>query len=486
MTGTAQVDDSRHRRNDRQARSEQELVHEIEHNLVPVVRLAGRDEKRTLAGLMEVNRIPAVSVAVIDDGRIAWARAWGVQQAGSDIPVDTDTMFQAASMSKVVNAFLIMQQVANGSLDLDTDVNTWLTAWKVPENELTRQQPVTLRHILSHTAGLTVHGFGRCKSDEPPTILDILNGRPPAENGPVYVDTLPGTQERYSGGGTTICQLLLEETSGKSFGELAAERIFEPLGMTRSTFADPLPVTLWTNAARGHLHDGKIADRWWYGCPSAAAGGLWTTPTDFATLFIEIIKAYAGKSDLLSAEFARQMLTRPGQGFFALGPRVKGAGAATWFNHGGFHEDFKSEAVAYPHTGQGAVVMVNGGLTEWPCWEVLNGIAVAYGWPGFVQAEKTVIELSPQDHERYIGEYRIVSGYEPGDRIRVWLEDGNLMGQLEPLPAIALFFESPDTLFSLANPYTMRVTFSADGGAAGITVLEDGVPIIEAVRSAEN
>jgi CubicO group peptidase (beta-lactamase class C family) len=467
-------------------KSNEEYIREIENRLLPVVRLRGEDRKLTLAELMESNRIPAVSIAVMEGGRVAWAKAWGVLKAGGTASADTETLFQAASMSKVVTAFLVLQQVENGFLDLDRDVNTWLQAWKVPENELTRQQPVTLRRILCHNAGLTVHGFGRCKADEPPTILDILNGRPPAENGPVFVDTLPGTQERYSGGGTTVCQLLLEEISGKSFGELASEQIFEPLGMMRSTFADPLPVTLWPNTARGHLYDGTVADRWWYGCPSAAAGGLWTTPTEYAMLFLEISRAHAGNSGLLGVEFAREMLQRPGEGFFALGPRVKGSGESAWFNHGGFHEDFKSEAVMFVESGFGAVVMVNGGLTEMPCWEILNGIAAAYGWPGFLPAEKTSIDMPQHDLDRYIGEYRIVSGYEPGDRMSIWKEDGKLMGQMEPLPALQILFESSTELFSLANPYGMHVDFADNGKAAVLTVMEDQVPMIKAVRIEES
>ena len=305
--------------------------------MIPIVRIKGQDQHLTLASLMEENHIPAISIAVMDQGQVSWAKAWGVLKAGGITPVDTETLFQAASMSKMVTAFLVMQLVEAGQVNLDRDVNSWLRAWKVPENDLTRQQPVTLRHILSHTAGLTVHGFGRCKSDEPPTILDILNGRPPAENGPVCVDTLPGTEERYSGGGTTICQLLLEELTGKSFGELASEQIFEPLVMTRSTFADPLPVTLWNNAARGHLYNETVTDRWWYGCPSAAAGGLWTTPTEYARFFLEICNAHEGHSDLLGEATVRKMLERHGEGSFALGPRVKGSGVAKRFNHGCFH-----------------------------------------------------------------------------------------------------------------------------------------------------
>jgi hypothetical protein len=225
-----------------------------------------------------------------------------------------------------------------------------------------------------------------------------------------------------------------------------------------------------------------VTERWWYGFPSAAAGGLWTTPTEYARVFLEICKAYAGQSELMRAETAREMMRRPGEGFFALGPRVKCTGDSLWFNHGGFHEDYKSEAVAYPSSGQGAVVMVNGGLTETPCWEILNGVARAYDWPAFVADEKSCIDLPPDQLERYVGDYKIVFGYEPGDKIRVWLDDGRLMGQLKPLPAAPILFDSASELFSLANPYGIHVDFANDGKASVLTVMDDHVAMIKAVR----
>lgn len=457
-------------------------IRAVESRLLPIVRLEGADDRLTLDELMTRNRIPAVSVAVMEQGEIAWARAWGVLEAGGCSPANTDTLFQAASMSKMVTAFLVMQLVDAGTVDLDGDVNQWLETWQVPENELTRRQPVTLRQVLGHKAGLTVHGFGRSPSDGIPTILDILNGRPPAANVPVRVEALPGTREQYSGGGTTLCQLLLEELTGMGFAELAQQRVLRPLGMQRSTFAEPLPEQWWPNAARGHRFDGTVPERWWYGCPAAAAGGLWTTPSDFARFFLEIRRAWLGQSELLGQAAAREMLAAPEIGFFALGPRIKGRGTATWFNHGGFHEDFKSEAVCYPASGDGAVVMVNGGLTEAPCWEILNGIAAAYGWPGFIPAARVAVELPLEQLQRYVGQYHIDYGYEPGDRIEVWLEGGILMGQLQPLPATRIYFESAAELFNLARPDTLRVGFDETGLARTLTVIEDGKAIIGASR----
>ena len=177
-----------------------------------------------------------------------------------------------------------------------------------------------------------------------------------------------------------------------------------------------------------------------------------------------------------------EMLHKPDSGFFALGPRIKGSGSAAWFNHGGFHEDFKSEAVCYRESGRGAVVMVNGGLTEMPCWEILNGIAAAYDWPGFLPQEKTPIELPCDELERYIGEYRIVSGYEPGDRLSIWREGEALMGQMSPLPALPILFASKTRLFSTVYPYETEVAFNCDGFAHELTIMEDDIPIIRAVR----
>ncbi len=193
----------------------------VEQGLVPAVRIKGRTTARSVAERMKQDHVPGVTIAVINNYQVEWAKAYGMADAEAARPVTVDTLFQAASMSKPVTAMAALKLVEQGTLNLDVDVNKQLKSWQVPENEFTRQHPVDLRGLLSHTAGLTVHGFPGYKVGEPlPTVPQILDGIKPANTGAVRVNKLPGTGFRYSGGGTTIVQLLLTDVTGKPFAEL--------------------------------------------------------------------------------------------------------------------------------------------------------------------------------------------------------------------------------------------------------------------------
>src|SRR5688572_27074372 len=128
-------------------------------------------------------KVPGVSIAVIDSFRIAWARGYGVRETGGTSSITTETLFQAASISKPIAAVAALRLVQKGKLDLDEDVNVKLRSWKVPENAFTLARPVTLRRLLSHGAGLTVHGFRGYTSSAPvPTVLQVLDGHSPANS----------------------------------------------------------------------------------------------------------------------------------------------------------------------------------------------------------------------------------------------------------------------------------------------------------------
>ncbi|MGH7359503.1 MAG: serine hydrolase domain-containing protein, partial [Candidatus Rokuibacteriota bacterium] len=303
-------------------------------------------------------KVPGVSVAVIDSFRIAWARGYGVREAGGTDPVTTETLFQAASISKPVAALAALRLVQDGKLELDENVNRRLTSWKVPENGFTAAQPVTLRRLLSHGAGLTVHGFLGYAADKlVPTVVQVLDGQPPANSAAIRVDTVPGGRWRYSGGGYTVMQQLLVDVTGKSFPDLMRTEVLEPLGMRRSTYEQPLPAPLAGNAASGHRPDGTVVEGKWYTHPEMAAAGLWTTPSDLARYAIEVQLSAAGRSNkVLSRPLAAQMLTRQ-TGTYGLGPGLDGHGRDASFSHGGSNQGFRAYFVAFPERGQGAAVM---------------------------------------------------------------------------------------------------------------------------------
>ncbi len=290
-------------------------IHRVENGLVPGPGIAVKGRPLALATLSErmaAYKIPGVSMAVIRNFQIEWARAYGSAEQESQSPVTTSTLFQAASISKPVAAAAALYWVEQGKLDLDQNINSQLKTWQMPENEWTKENIVTLRRILSHTAGLTVHGFpGYAQGKELPTVKQILDGiRPPANTPPVRVDTIPGTQWKYSGGGYTVMQLLLTDVLNRPFPSILQETVLGPAGMTHSTYQQPLPDNLIGQASSAHHRTGKVIKGQWHTYPEMAAAGLWTTPTDLCSFAIAIMQAYHGKSTaLLSRSMAHEMLT---------------------------------------------------------------------------------------------------------------------------------------------------------------------------------
>lgn len=333
-----------------------------------------------VAAILEERRVPGVSVAVIHDGQVDWAKGYGVRESGKSDRVDTDTLFQAASISKPVSAAVALRMVARNELALDEDVNLRLESWKVPENELTRNEPVTLRRLLSHSAGLSMHGVPEFAAGaEVPTLVQILNGDFAAATEPVRLVAEPGSVHRYSGGGYIVLQLLLTDVAGGPFAPLARELVLQPAGMSSSTFEQPLPERLRHKAAVGHHSDGTPIRGSWHTLPEQATGGLWTTPGDLASFMIEVWRSYHGRSErLLPQHLARLMLSRQ-IAEFGLGFSLPRAGVAR-FQHGGGNAGYRCHTVLSVGAADGVVIMTNGDAGEQVIWELFEAIARAYGW----------------------------------------------------------------------------------------------------------
>ena len=233
-------------------------------------------------------------------------------EAGKSKPVTPQTLFLAASTAKPIVAVAALHYVENGALNLDSDVNLSLVSWRVPENEFTEKEKVTLRRLLSHNAGVTVEGFrGYALGEEVPGLIQILNGEWPANSDPIRVDIVPGTQHRYSGGGYMIVQQLLEDAFGKSFPDILHDSVLEPWGMTTSTFESPLPEQFHFKAAAGHRADGTTIPGGWHTCPEMGPGAsMWATSSDLAQFAIKVMQSYLGQPDgVLSQNMAVEMLT---------------------------------------------------------------------------------------------------------------------------------------------------------------------------------
>lgn len=330
----------------------------------------------SLAEAMAILNVPSVSFAVIDDDRIAFASAYG--EAATP-----ETLYQAASLSKFVAAVGAMRMVDAGTLSLDEDVNAKLTSWKVPKSRFVGDHPVTLRGLLSMTAGIGVPGFmGYTISARLPNLTQILYGVPPANSRPVKVIAEPGSGFAYSGGGYEIAEALMVDTAKAPFPQLMDALVLKPAGMEHSTFAQPLPQQREADAAKGHHGDGKVLLGGWRVFPEHAAAGLWSTPTDLAKLLIFVGRAWRGQSSLLlKPETAREMLKRQNGGPYGLGAAIVDADGSLVFMKRGQNAGYQAYVVLLPAEGQGMVVMTNSDNGSVLAEALIRRATQLYGWP---------------------------------------------------------------------------------------------------------
>lgn len=427
----------------------------VDQGLAPAVVLAGKPvPRRTIAGEMSRLHVPGVSVAVLHGGKIEWAKGYGVTRAGGGA-VTPDTLFQAGSISKPVTALAALRLVQQHRLSLDGDVDAQLRGWKLPRPS---GPHVTLRELLSHTAGTTVHGFPGYAAGTPvPSVNDVLAGRTPANTEAVVVDTAPGTAWRYSGGGYTVVQKLIGDATGRSFADVLRDEVLHPAGMTHSSFAQPLGAAALAVAALPHDALGKPVKGGPHTYPELAAAGLWSTPSDLLRFAVAVRDSAAGKpGSLLDHSLATEMLT-PGKGDYGLGLEVHSAAGDRDFSHGGSNEGYENFLVAFIGSGDGVAVMTNGAQGIELALEITHSVAAAYGWSRYRSLERTSIPFPPATRDRLVGTYAIpglgsfaITG--AGDGLALSLKEG----ASEPLYA-----SGPDTYFILSSDMVLHVNGSA-------------------------
>jgi CubicO group peptidase (beta-lactamase class C family) len=340
-------------------------------------------KRMNLIDRMAYYKVPGVSIVMINDFQIEWAKGYGVLEAGKDRPVTTETIFQPGSTAKPIVAMVALHYVEAGDIELDSDVNDKLISWKIPENEFTAQAPVTLRRLLSHSAGIPyvpLHGYPQGLAI--PNSQQILDGEPPANSQPVRVEIVPGAQFSYSNGGYIVIEQLLVDAVGVPFDVIMEDTILEPLQMDTLTVNYPLPENLAPIATSGHRVDGSVIPGGWHTNPEMGTGGSWwATPSDMARLYIDLMLTYTGQSEnIISTEMAVEMLT-PQIEDRSLGPWIGDEGGDLfYFGHPGHTDGYKSYVVGYPKRGQGLVVMTNSDAGDKLYYEILNSVNNEYGW----------------------------------------------------------------------------------------------------------
>lgn len=437
--------------------STQERIQKVESCLPPPVVVKGSPTPcRTLRDRMTEMHVPGVSIAVVHNGVIEWARGYGVKQLGG-AAVTPETLFQAGSISKPIAALGALRLVQEGKLALDSDVNSTLTTWKIPDSAAAPGSVVTLKKLLTHTAGFTVHGFpGYAANTSVPTLVQVLNGVPPTNTAPIRLESVPGSKWNYSGGGFTVMQQLVLDVTKKPFPKFLQETVLLPIGMTHSTYEQPLPSKVGPLAAMPYMANGTAIAGGPHTYPEMAAAGLWTTPSDLARYIMEVQQSLQGHANhVLSQQVTKQMLT-PGKGRWGLGVEIGGSESNQYFSHGGVNKGYESLFVAYEHGGSGAVVMTNAQGGSQLASEIMRSIAVAYNWPNFRPAVRTEIKLDRAVLSRYVGTYEL----RPNFSVTFTLEGDQLMAQVTNRPKLPIYPESDRKFF--LKVADVEVEFFAD------------------------
>lgn len=440
----------------------------VENGLMQAVIFEGEDNTASVADRMAFHNVPGMAFALIDEGRVAWTAGYGVLEAGSAEPVTPETLFQAASVAKPVVASAVMRMYREGVVDMDADVHAYLSDYRLPDGAQGPGNPVTLRKLLSHTAGLTPGGYmGYAPGDPVPGDLEILRGLPPSNSPPVEVVSPPGSNVAYSGGGYTLVELLVQDVTGISFPAAMDRWILEPMSMAASTFAQPLPTDRSHRAATGHLADGSPLPGRWRIHPEQAAAGLWTTVRDLASFAVQVRQAYLRGTDALDSVSAVELLTEQldgeGVGFVV----ESDAGATIAFSHAGGNMGYRAYMTVHIPSGTGAVFMTNGDQGMAVGHELLRAASAAYGWSKFKPQTARRASVEARELPPLLGTY----DFGDGVRVVIGVEDDSLLitfpnGDMYALvPTGAQEFVAPET--------GLQVTFGGTDNRRILTVYGD-------------
>lgn len=437
----------------------------VEDNLARYIVLSGPGESPlNLGSQLAALHVPAVSLAAIRGGRIDWAQAYGVSSLGG-AQATTKTLFGAASISKPVTAMGVLKLVEQHRVDLDGDVNQYLKRWKIPDNEFTAERKVTVRELLNHTSGIGTHNGDIYDPNLPlPTLLQLLDGAKPSRTAPVRVEAVPGTRFAYSNGGYMVLYLLVEDVTGETFARYMKRSVFDPIGMSDSTFESPLAPELAELGATSYQEDGKTpTPPSKFVEPNLAAGGLWTTPTDLAKFLIEVQREYSGTSHKVLSQSTMRLMVSPGSGptskrRYGLGFEVGGDPGDPYIRHEG-SAFFQDDMVAYLH-GNGIVVMTSGGDGGALAEEILRSAGSVYGFPDFKPIEHSTVAVSPDTLRRLIGTYGFVKVSMDGDGLTAEIPIGAMPQRLYP--------ESETHYFVLDGPQELSFDLNDERVVTGV------------------
>lgn len=456
----------------------QERIERVENGLTGVAILPEGKKNKTMNLLerMKYYKVNGMSIAVIDKSEIAWSKAYGVIDVSTKEPVTSQTLFQTASIGKVITALAALQLVKAGKITLDEDVNLWLTSWKVPENQYTEKEKVTLRRLLNHSAGfVNDEGFaGYAPTDSVPTLKQILNHQAPTKGKEVLIGRIPGPAMQYSGFGYLVIQQLVEDLSGTPFQTYVEKEIFSKLDLPLSTYNFYPDQTLGLKVARGHDEDGKIDKlKKYHIYPEAGAAGFWSTASELAKILIQMQQEENGQSDLiLNQSLMHQMLSPQFESNNrGLGVALMGRKQTEGFAHAGSNAGYQCIMYATTATGQGAVVLTNSDEGINLAMEVIRSIANEYQWP-FLQTQY-VKDIPLESQKQYLGKFRSKEGlsFIIGESKKGLTLQMLEPGQAKPRPAVNLYWLAQQSFVIKEAPEDLLLSFTLDSTKQAKSIL---------------
>jgi len=449
------------------ASSEAAKISEVEQGLRPAAALYGKPVPlRGLREEMTAMHIPGVSIAVIHQGRIVWAKGYGVTQDGGTA-ITPETLFQAGSISKSLTAVAAMQLVQAGKVELDENINDQLTSWHFPSNALTTKHVVTLRQLLSHTGGVNVHGFNGYAAGAPvPTLLQVLDGKPPANSAPIRVVAEPGMLWSYSGGGYTVVQQLIIDVTHAPFETWLQQHILDAADMRHSTFDQVLPPALAQDVAMPHDENGASIPGGPHRYPELGAAGLWTTPSDLARFLIQIQAALGGKRGQLLEPAMVWELLKPIKPGHSMGFDLDGSGKDRYFDKGGDTAGFAGQMIAFNYRGDGVVILTNGARGNDLGNDIARSVAAAYHWPALQTHVRNAIRMDEAKWSNLAGTYV----YDGGGSFSLHIDNDHLSIKQATGSRERMYPQNAGTWFTLSDDATY--VFSDSRGASGYMEVE--------------
>ena len=441
-------------------------IKKVENSLMNWVQTPDSLLRWNIEERMKSHMVNGVSIAVIHNFKVDWAKGYGWADIDEKREVTPQTLFQAASISKSISAIGILKLVEDKKIDIDTDINQYLRSWKFPYDSVAKSKKITVRNLLNHSAGLSVSGFpGYFFTDSIPTIVQILDGKSPSKTPAVRSELEPGLQYQYSGGGICITQLIMTDVTNQPFEKYMRNSVLRPLGMNESFFIQPPPLEKEELLATAYNRDGSEVLGKYRIYPELAAGGLWTTPTDLAKYIVETQLSFLGKSSkVLSPEMTKTRLT-PFDGYSALGAYIRNKGK--YFEFSGGNHGFTSDYWADMAKGNGVVVMTNSANVEIVS-EIINSVAVTYHWDDFYKPViKNIISVPDSILNSYVGDYLF------GDKKISIIKTKNKLFTIEDCPW-ELYFTSQSDFFISEFESNMRFQLDSDGNVTGILDLKSG------------